>query len=247
MKIAVISGGSSGIGEACVKKFHANGWFIFNLDIKNNSKFANLSNYWWLDTNVAEEVEIVQAINKIITAKNRIDVVIVSAGKHLSASIENTSNEQLLDLVNLNLFGSYWLIKHSIPIMKSQHMGNIITIGSDQSSIAKANSVVYGMTKAALAHLTKSIALDYAKYNIRANCIGVGTVDTPLYRAAIEQYSTSSGIPVQQIEQEEAQEQPIGRIGKPEEVAELAYFLAQDNVAYITGALIPMDGGYTIR
>ena len=131
--------------------------------------------------------------------------------------------------------------------MKKLQFGTIVTIGSDQSSIAKPNSTVYGMTKSALLSLTKSIALDYAKYNVRANCIGAGTIDTPLYRTAITNYSNKSGISMEQIEKEEEMEQPIGRIGTPNEVAELAYFLSQDTASYITGALIPIDGGYTTK
>jgi NAD(P)-dependent dehydrogenase (short-subunit alcohol dehydrogenase family) len=125
--------------------------------------------------------------------------------------------------------------------------GSIITIGSDQSTISKYNSAVYGMTKAALLSLTRSTALDYAKYNIRANCIGAGTIDTPLYRSAIQRYSEHSGIQLEDIEQDEAKEQPLGRVGLATEVAALAYFLSQDEVSYITGALIPIDGGYIAK
>ncbi|MCP4476432.1 MAG: SDR family oxidoreductase [Gammaproteobacteria bacterium] len=92
-----------------------------------------------------------------------------------------------------------------------------------------------------------SIALDYAKYHIRANCIGAGTIDTPLYRRAINNYSEKSGIPLETIEKEEANEQPVGRVGTPAEVAELAFFLAKDEVDFITGALLPIDGGYTTK
>jgi len=245
MKTLIISGGSSGIGEACVRKYIANNYMVFNLDIRNNSDLSKIKNYTWVNTDITLETQISAALNKI--QLKQLDVLIISAGKHLSANIENTSSTELLDLINLNLLGAFWLIKHSIPIMKQQNYGNIITIGSDQSFIAKPNSTVYGMTKAALAQLTKSTALDYAKFNIRANCIAAGTIDTPLYRMAIEKYAKKSGIPLAQIEQNEATRQPIGRVGTPNEIAELAYFLGQDNSAYITGSVIPIDGGYTTQ
>lgn len=245
MKIVVVSGGSSGIGDACVNKFLQNKYFVYNLDIAQSD--VSHENYRYIKTDVRNSNEIKQSINKIILESKKVDTLIISAGKHLSATIETTNDEQLMELINLNMLGAFWLIQATIPYMKSQKTGTIVTIGSDQSTVAKNNSPVYGMTKSALASLTKSTALDYAKFNIRANCIGAGTIDTPLYRTAITKYSEKSGIPLAEIEQEEALLQPIGRIGKSEEVAELAYFLAQDNVSFITGALIPIDGGYIAR
>jgi 2-keto-3-deoxy-L-fuconate dehydrogenase len=247
MQIMVISGGSSGIGESCVKKYLANNYVVFNLDIADNVYLSQLENYNYLFVDVTDENQIAMAIDKIIAKHKKVDVLITSAGVHLSATIEEVNKEQLQALINLNVLSVYWLIQYTISHMKRCNNGSIIIMGSDQSSIAKPNSAAYGMTKAAVYHLAKSTALDYAKYNIRANCIGAGSIDTPLYRKAIANYSRRSGVNLAQIEQEEARQQPIGRIGKPEEVAELAYFLGQDNVSYITGALIPIDGGYIVR
>ncbi len=245
-KVVVISGGSSGIGESIVNKFLSNNYFVYNLDIKDNLRFQKLINYKYLCTDVSLENKVKETVTLIINESRVIDILILNAGKHLSANIENTTTDDLYELLNLNLLSAYWLIQNTIACMK-QNGGSIITIGSDQSSVAKTNSTVYGMTKAALFHLTKSTALDYAKFNIRANCLGVGTIDTPLYRDAISKYSERSGIDLNLIEQNEAQEQPIGRVGQASEVAELVYFLCQDNVSYITGALIPIDGGYIAR
>jgi NAD(P)-dependent dehydrogenase (short-subunit alcohol dehydrogenase family) len=247
MKVMVISGGSSGIGEACVRKYLVNSYLVFNLDLEDNSLLNKEEHYNYLHVDVTNEGQISKAIANIVAKQKKIDVLIASAGAHLSATIENTSSEQLQVMLNLNLLSVYWLIRYTVPIMQQQENGSIIIMGSDQCTIAKPNSAVYGMTKAAVNHLAKSTALDYARYNIRANCIGAGTVDTPLYRNAITRYSVRSGIDLAQIEEDEAVQQPLGRVGKAEEIAELAYFLGQDNVSYITGALIPIDGGYTTR
>lgn len=246
MKTLIISGGSSGIGEAIIHKFHEQNYHVYNLDLKDNERFADYPNYVWCKVDVTDEAQIISTINKITENNQIINVLIPNAGKHLSATIENTTSEQLQDILNLNLLSAYYLIKYSLPYMKESG-GAIIVLGSDQSTIAKPNSTAYGMSKAALASLTKSIALDYAKYNIRANCIAAGTIDTPLYRTAIKEYAEHSKTPLEQIKQNEALAQPIGRIGQASEVAELAYFLAQDEVSYITGAVIPIDGGYTTR
>ena len=246
MKTVVISGGSSGIGESITQKFITNGYYVYNLDIVDNIESSTNKNYKWLKIDVSKEEQVRMAIESIVLDTSHINILIANAGKHLSANIENTTSEQLQELMNLNLFGSYWLIKYAISYMKD-YGGSIITIGSDQCSIAKENSAVYGMTKAALNHLTKSTALDYAKFNIRVNCIGAGTVDTPLYQNAIKKYSQSSGVELQKIKDNESKEQPLGRIGSPNEIAELVYFLTQDGASYITGALIPIDGGYIAR
>jgi 2-keto-3-deoxy-L-fuconate dehydrogenase len=246
MQTVIISGGSSGIGKSCVTKFILHGYYVYNLDITPDSVVIT-NNYKYIQVDVTNHEAIKAAINTIVSEHTKIDAVIISAGQHLSANIETTTDEQLLALMNLNLFGAYWLIREVIPYMKQQNKGNIVTVGSDQCSVAKPNSVVYGMTKSALLSLTKSVALDYAKYNIRANCIGAGTIETPLYTNAIIKYSEKSGIPLIDIERSEALEQPLGRVGQPEEVAELAYFLASDSSSFLTGALIPIDGGYTAK
>lgn len=249
MQTVIVSGGSSGIGKACVAKFLQQSYFVYNLDIVkcSDASIANSPKYKYLEVNICNKKQIQGAVQEILQTHSRINVIIISAGKHLSANIENTTDAEFHDLFNLNLFGAYWLIQQIIPHMKQQQSGRIITIGSDQALIAKPNSSVYGMTKMALASLTRSIALDYAKYNIRANYIAAGTIDTPFYHRAINNYAITSGIALTQIEQDEANEQPVGRIGKPSEVAEFAYFLSQDNANFITGAILPIDGGYTTR
>lgn len=248
-KLVIISGGSSGIGLSCVKKFLNNAYSVINLDISMNTDFSDNESYQYIECDLRKHISILQAF-KVMNDSNMLrmlDTLVVSAGKHLSANIENTTDEELNDILDLNMKSAFWLIQLVIPFMKQAMNGNIITIGSDQCSVAKYNSSAYGMSKAALLSLTKSIALDYAKYNIRANCIGVGTIDTPLYRAAIEKHAARSGISLSQIEKEEALELPIGRVGNPEEVAELVYFLSQKHASFITGALLPMDGGYIAR
>lgn len=247
MRNVVISGGSSGIGLACAMKFIANGDFVYNLDIVNCNDLHDQENYDYIHTDVTDKNSIQLAIDLILKKKDKIDVLILSAGKHLSKTIEETSDEQLFDIINLNLIAPYWLIQKLIPVMRSNKKGRIITIGSDQSLIAKSSSTVYGMSKAGLASLTKSVALDYAKYNITANCIAAGTIDTPLYRKAIDMYSKKTGIPLDKIENMEAAEQPLGRIGRPEEVAEMAFFLAEEKSGFITGAVLSVDGGYTAK
>ena len=129
--------------------------------------------------------------------------------------------------------------------MKTQQHGVITLVSSDQSFVAKPNSAVYGLSKAALAQLAKSTAVDYAEFNIRVNCVCPGTIDTPLYRRAIAAYSEKYKLPLARVEQAEANEQPLKRIGKSSEVASLIHYLSCDQAAFITGSAIPIDGGLT--
>lgn len=120
-------------------------------------------------------------------------------------------------------------------------------MASDQSFVGKPHTAVYGATKGALAQLTRSTAIDYADSGIRVNAVCPGTVDTPLYRQAIQRYHEKTNIPLAKIEADEAHMQPLHRIGLPHEVADLVYFLSSEAAAFITGGLFPIDGGYTAR
>jgi NAD(P)-dependent dehydrogenase (short-subunit alcohol dehydrogenase family) len=131
--------------------------------------------------------------------------------------------------------------------MKANNNGAIIIMSSDQALIAKHNSFAYNLSKAALASMAKTTALDYAAFNIRANAVCPGTIETPLYHQAINNYCQQSGADKAEIHREEESLQPLNRLGQPEEVAELVLFLASDKAKFITGSLQVIDGGYTVQ
>jgi NAD(P)-dependent dehydrogenase (short-subunit alcohol dehydrogenase family) len=131
--------------------------------------------------------------------------------------------------------------------MKAHQAGSIIVISSDQALIAKTNSFAYNLSKTAISSIAKTTALYYAKFNIRANAVCPGTIETPLYHKAIDSYCERSGADKQKVHGEEAALQPLGRLGQPEEVAELVLFLASDKAKFITGSLQVIDGGYTTQ
>ena len=132
--------------------------------------------------------------------------------------------------------------------MRKNKRGAIVLVSSEQALVGKKNSAIYGATKAAIAQLAKSTALDYAKYGIRVNCVCPGTIDTPLYQKAINNYAKKTGLSLHDIEQDEADQQPLGRVGQAQEVAELIYFLScNDKAGFITGSIHLIDGGYTAQ
>lgn len=239
-KVCIVTGGSSGIGFSIMKTFIENNYLVFNLDIQP----CDIGEYIHCDVSSVKAVE--QAIQSI-TEQHNVDVLISNAGMHFSATIENTSETEFDNVLNLNVKGAYAAIKAVLPSMKVQQQGAILLISSDQAIIGKQNSFAYNLSKAALASIAKTTALDYAKFNIRANAICPGTIETPLYHQAIDRYCKSSGANKAEIHKEEEALQPLGRLGQPQEVADLALFLASDKASFITGSLQVIDGGYTAQ
>jgi len=238
-KTLVISGASSGIGQAIAERFDSLGFRVFNLDIQQGNVgetiICDMRNHQAVMSAVAQ-----------IAQQQSIDVVVSNAGRHLSANIENTSEADFTSLFELNVKGAFSLTQAVIPYMKAAGKGALIYIGSDQSTVAKPNSCAYNLSKHALASLAKTTALDYAQFGIRSNLVCPGTIDTPLYQKAIAAYCERSGADPEAVHAEEARLQPIGRIGKPEEVAALVAYLASDEAGFVTGASFPIDGGYTV-
>jgi NAD(P)-dependent dehydrogenase (short-subunit alcohol dehydrogenase family) len=239
-KTCVITGGSSGIGLSIVKLFEQNNYRVFNLDISSstNGEFCRCD--------ITDINQITQIVDDI-SIKHPIDVLVSNAGIHFSANIENTSEDDFDKVFNINVKGAYAVIKAVLPHMKINKNGSIILMSSDQALVAKHNSFAYNLSKAALASIAKTTAVDYAQFNIRANAVCPGTIETPLYHQAIDNYCQNSGANKADVHREEESLQPLNRLGQPEEVAELVLFLASDKAKFITGSLQVIDGGYTAQ
>jgi NAD(P)-dependent dehydrogenase (short-subunit alcohol dehydrogenase family) len=243
--VCIVTGGSLGIGLSVCEVFSEHGYQVVNLDIRDFDDAPE--NARWKQCDVSKVSDVDTAVSEVLTAFGRVDAVVCNAGMHVSATIEETE-EDLLDAVfNLNVKGAYATIKACLPVMKTQKSGAIVVMGSDQSFVGKRNSFAYGLTKSALASLAKTTALDYASYNIRANAVCPGTIETPLFHNAIDKYVARSGADKAEVVAEEAAVQPIGRLGQPRDVAELTYFLCSDKASFITGSLHAVDGGYTAQ
>jgi len=240
-KVAIVTGGSKGIGRAVVERFLNNGYQVHNLDLEATDLGI------WHHCDVSNVNAVKQVIADIASHSKRIDVLVSNAGRHLSATIENTDEATFDSLFALNVKGAYAAIQSVLPSMKAQQNGAIILIASDQAIIGKSNSFAYNLTKHALASMAKTTALDYAQYNIRANAVCPGTIETPLFHNAIDAYCARSGADKATIVAEEAALQPLGRLGQANEVAALVNFLASDDGSFITGSLQTIDGGYTAQ
>lgn len=239
-KVAIVTGGSKGIGRAIVERLSKANYQVFNLDIHEAE--GN-----WLKCDVSDVNQVQPAIEQVIAKTGRVDALISNAGRHLSATIEQTDEATFDSLFALNVKGAYSAVRTVLPTMKAQQSGAIIFVASDQAIIGKTNSFAYNLTKHALASMAKTTALDYAAFNIRANAVCPGTVETPLFHNAIDAYCAKSGANKAEIVAEEAALQPLGRLGQPDDVAALVNFLVSDEASFITGSLQTVDGGYTTQ
>lgn len=236
----IVTGGSSGIGLSIVKTLLNRGFHVCNLDLNDSGH----GSYFYCD--VTSHQQVLQTVHSICD-NHQVTTLVSNAGIHFSANIENTSEADLQRVFDINVKGAYSAIQAVLPSMKKQCNGSIILVSSDQAIIGKRNSFAYNLSKAALASIAKTTALDYASFNIRVNAVCPGTIETPLYHQAIHHYCEKSGANPDEVHQEEAAMQPLNRLGQPEEVAALVAFLASDDAKFITGSLQVIDGGYTAQ
>lgn len=243
--LCIVTGGSLGIGYAVCRAFTEAGYRVLNLDVRDFQQ--PLEHGIWVSCDVSHVTQVQAAIDAAVVQYGQIHALVCNAGKHISATIEETDEAMLDSIISLNIKGAYGAIKASLPSMKKHKEGTIVVMGSDQSFVGKRNSFAYGLTKAALASIAKTTALDYAEFGIRVNAVCPGTIETPLFHHAIDNYVAKSGADKSEVVAEEAAAQPLGRLGQPDDVANLVYFLCSDKADFITGSLYAVDGGYTAQ
>jgi NAD(P)-dependent dehydrogenase (short-subunit alcohol dehydrogenase family) len=237
-KVVIITGASTGIGQATRKLLQSKGATVYSLDLEN----SDAENFIKCDVRIRENIR--DAVAQIHEKEKRIDMLFANAGIHLFATMEETTDEEFENLLAINIRGVFYTVKYVLPYMKEQGKGSVLLMGSDQSSVGKASSSVYGMTKGAIAQLTKSTAIDYAKFGIRVNCICPGTINTPLLHKAVDHFAEKYAVEKPDVYKSLDTIQPWGRIGQPSEIAATAAFLLSDESSFTTGALFPVDGGY---
>ncbi|QTE24556.1 SDR family oxidoreductase [Polaribacter cellanae] len=246
-KTAIITGGGSGIGKAISTTFAKQGAHVCILDFNETngtSTVAEIENmkgsahFYKCDVSNQEQMENIIAV---ISKNKTIDILINNAGIAHVGNIENTNPEDLDRLYNVNIKGVYNGIKAVIPYFKKKKNGVIINMASIASSVGISDRFAYSMTKGAVLTMTYSVAKDYVANGIRCNCISPARVHTPFVDGFIKQ-----NYPNNQAEMFEnlSKTQPIGRMGTPEEIANLALYLCSDEASFITGTDFPIDGGF---
>jgi len=249
-KVAMVSGGSKGMGEAIVRLFAAEGATVFLTGRSLPAAAGVAESIGRGTTGVALEVSDraawQAAIGAIDQACGRLDILVNSAGVSVGGSIDDTSDENWRMHMSTNLDGVFYGCQSALPLMlRSGEPGSIVNISSVIASRPLGGLLAYGVSKAAVTALTKSIALHCAQsgYPIRANSIHPGGIETAMFEDALVQ----TGLPREEAYELWRRAHPMGRIGKPDEVAQAALWLASEASSFTTGAEIAVDGGSAIR
>ncbi len=245
-KVTLVTGASSGIGRACAQYFAECGAIVYLLDNRKPT-FNLLENMHYMSVDVTDKLTLAQTVNHIAQQHARLDYCIANAGVHFSANIVETNEENLNALIDTNIKGSIYTLQTVLPVMQQQATGSIVLMASDQAHIAKQACSIYGASKAAIAHLAKSCAIDFAQDNIRINALCPGSVHTPLYDTVVKEYSEKLNLTLEQVHEKFVADIPQQRAAKPIEIARVAAFLCSDDASFITGANINADGGYTAQ
>jgi len=242
-KIAIVTGGSSGIGRASSILFAKEGAKVVVADINDKTgedvvKTINMNSgeATYVHCDVTKEDQAKNLITKTVEKYGRLDVLYNNAGIGMVKLLPEMTEQEWDRIFNINVKGAFFCSKYAIPQMKKQGRGAIVNTASNWGLIAYPHWPAYCATKGAVVMLTKALAIDHAPDNIRVNCVCPGNIDTPLLRAGIAAEGSF----------EEATK-TMGRLAKPEEVAYLALFLASDESSYVTGAAMVVDNGESAR
>lgn len=246
-KTAVITGGGSGIGRAIAEIFAQQGAEVFIVELNKDAAEEAAKaiqqkggTAYPLSCNVANQKEVEEAFATVIEKKTKLDVLVNCAGIAHIGNVENTTEADFEKVFTVNVKGVYNCMRGAIGTMK-QHGGVILNMASVASSVGIVDRFAYSMSKGAVLTMTLSVAKDYIKHNIRCNCISPARVHTPFVDGFIQK--NYPGKEKEMFEKLSAS-QPIGRMGKPHEVAALALYLCSDEAAFVTGSDFPIDGGF---
>ena len=246
-KVALITGGGTGIGRACAILFAKEGArvavagrrkppleaVVREIEAAGGEALAAICD-------VTDRKSAEAAVAVTTRRFGRLDILVNNAGAVVVANVEQTSDEDWTRVLSVNLTGTFLVSRAALPELRKAGGGSILNIGSILGLISRKQRAAYSAAKAGVAGLTRAMALDHAHENIRVNCICPSIIETELGLQSMAQS------PDPEAERKRrAAEIPLGRLGKPEDVAQMALYLASGESAWVTGAALPLDGGLT--
>jgi NAD(P)-dependent dehydrogenase (short-subunit alcohol dehydrogenase family) len=234
-RVAVVTGGSSGIGRATVEVLVKDGLQVASLDLTPGHDMADLA----LQVDIADAVQAAAAIERVLEVFGRVDVLVNNAGITGSAAATRCHETPVADWDNVfavNVRGAFLCTRSVLPAMLEQGSGHIITVASVAGTVAFPGRCAYTASKGGALMLAKSVAVDYAEFGIRSNAVCPGFVQTPM---------TQWRLDVPELRAAVEANIPLGRVAQPEDIADAIAVLASDRLAYMTGHALLMDGGWT--
>ncbi len=241
---AIITGGASGMGAATAREFVKAGGYAFIVD--RNEKLAlevanESDNFDAIVGDVGDSAFCDRAVQTVLEQKGRLDVLVNAAGIILRADALKTTDEAWQNMMNVNVNGVFYMSRAAIKPMLKQGKGAIVNFGSIWGDVGAAGVLAYCASKGAVHQITRAMALDYVEKGIRINAVCPGEVDTPMLRSGRVSPPTEADM------KKLADSVPMKRLAHPSEIAQVVCFLASDGASYMTGAMVPVDAGFTAR
>ncbi|HEX6349471.1 MAG TPA: glucose 1-dehydrogenase [Candidatus Dormibacteraeota bacterium] len=246
-KAAIVTGGTEGIGAAVARAFHTEGarlLLVARREEPGRRMVAELGGdgVRFLAADVAAESTAAAAVAAAVAAFGRVDVLVNNAAIDFVRDILETDRTDLERVFAANFFGAFAFLRECGRVMREQGAGSVVNVTSRNASVGVPSMGAYAAAKGALLSLTRIAAIEWAGFGVRVNAVAPGLTETPLIRAWIDEQPDPAGFRSQLVASV-----PQGRLASPEDVAQAIVYLASDESAHVTGASIPVDGGYTAR
>jgi NAD(P)-dependent dehydrogenase (short-subunit alcohol dehydrogenase family) len=248
-KTAVVTGGASGLGEAIAVRFAAEGARVVVVDVDEpgarrvaDGLLADGASAEAAVVDVTREDDVAALFESVSDGHGRLDALVCSAAVEVRAALADTTDDDWQRVIDVNLKGPFLCLKHAIPAMVQSGGGSAVLLGSVLGAIGSPSYAAYCASKAALVNLAKQAAIEHAADGVRVNVVSPSACEAGLFLKVAHQTDDPEG-----IKRFVAGRTPMGRLGTADDVCEAALYLASDQSTYVSGTVIPLDGGLAAR